>query len=136
MACTGPPLIRNKGRRSTNRSHGIALARCLAPATFSDPRLLGGLSDRSERPERAVLAVSAEAADLLLGHHALDILGLALDAVTRSPVGFDRQAAHNGIDAARPDHGAALRALHLMMDVVIDCVAMRHGRFFPLKQGF
>src|SRR6266567_688431 len=70
---------------------------------------------------------SAEPADLLLGHHALDILGLALDAVARAAVRLDRQAADDGIDAALLDVGAALRPLLLVMDVVVDREIMGHG---------
>ena len=48
---------------------------------------------------------SDQPADLFLGHHALDILGLALDAVARAPVRLDRQAGDDGIDAALLDVG-------------------------------
>src|SRR5664279_2911885 len=71
---------------------------------------------------------SAEPADLLFGHHALDILGLALDPVARAAVRLDRQATDDGIDAALLDVGAALRTLLLVMDVVIDREVMGHGR--------
>src|SRR5258708_28161106 len=70
---------------------------------------------------------SAQPADLLLGHHALDILGLALDAVARAAVRLDRKAANDGIDTALLDVGAALRPLLLVMDVVVDREIMGHG---------
>src|SRR3954468_20831175 len=77
--------------------------------------------DRRE-PDRK----SAEPADLFLGHHALDLLSLALDAVTGAAVSLDRQAADDGIDAALGGGGAALRSLDLVMDVIVNSVNMRH----------
>src|ERR1700693_4828246 len=78
---------------------------------------------------------SIQPADLFLGHHALDILGLALDAVARAPIGFDRQACDDGIDAPLLDDGAALRPLKLVMDVVIDREIVGHRLVFPLEHG-
>src|ERR1700744_5868684 len=69
---------------------------------------------------------SAEPADLLLGHNAFDVLGLALDAVTRTSIGLDRQAGHDGINAALLDAGATLRPLKLMMNVVVDREIVSH----------
>src|SRR6476660_8890707 len=79
---------------------------------------------------------SAEPGNLLLGHDALDILGLALDTIARAAVGLDRQAGNDGVDAAFLRRGAALRALLLVMNVVIDRVVMGHRRVFPVKKGF
>src|ERR1700752_2317333 len=76
---------------------------------------------------------SAEPADLLFRDHALDVLGLALDAVARTPVRLDRQAADDGIDTALLDHGAALRPLLLVVNVVIDCEIMGHRRSFRCR---
>src|SRR5437764_8776658 len=90
---------------------------------------------RRIRPAGRKSGRSAERADLLLGHHALDVLGLALDAIARPSVGLDRQPAHDGIDASLLDAGAALGSLKLMMNVVIDRVAMRHFAFFPGEAG-
>ena len=81
-------------------------------------------------------ARSRKPADLFLGHYALDILGLALDTVARASVRLDRQAGDNGIDAALLGDGAALRPLHLVMDVVIDREIVGHGKIFQLPQGF
>src|SRR4051795_3843316 len=78
-------------------------------------------------------AGSSQPADLFLGHHALDILGLALDAVARAAVRLDRQAADDGIDAALLDDGAALRALQLVVNIVIDRVVVRHRPVSPWK---
>src|SRR5947209_7446846 len=75
---------------------------------------------------------SVQRADLFLGHDALDVLGLALDTIAPAAVRFDRQAADDGIDAALLDHGAALRALLLVVDIVVNRVTMRH-RLLPLK---
>src|SRR4051794_15519912 len=76
---------------------------------------------------------SAEPADLLLGHHTLDILGLALDAVAWAAVRLDRQTADDGIDAALLDDGAALRALQLVVNIVINRVIVRHRPVSPWK---
>src|ERR1700731_5047736 len=84
---------------------------------------------------KANRAGSIQPADLLLGHHALDILGLALDAVARASIGFDRQACDDGIDAALLDDGASLRPLKLVMNVVIDSEIMGHRLIFPLEEG-
>src|ERR1700737_2037937 len=75
---------------------------------------------------KATAAGSAQPADLFLGHHALDILGLALDAVARASVRLDRQAGDDGIDAALLGVGAALRPLRLVMNVIIDREIVRH----------
>src|SRR5882762_10118195 len=84
--------------------------------------------NRSRRccPTPGAAARSAQPADLLLGHHALDVLGLALDAVARAAVRLDRQAGDDGVDASLLDGGAALRPLQLMVDVVIDRVVVGH----------
>src|ERR1044072_2851881 len=63
---------------------------------------------------------SVQRTDLLLGHDALDVLGLALDAVAPAAVSLDRKAADNRINTALLDDGAALRALKLVVDIVID----------------
>src|ERR1700712_5751817 len=78
---------------------------------------------------------SAQPADLFLGHYALDVLGLALDAVARAAVRLDRQAADDGINTALLDDGAALRALQLVVNVVIYRVIVRHRAVFPVGQG-
>src|ERR1700755_340098 len=78
---------------------------------------------------------SAQPADLFLGHHALDILGLALDAVARAAVRLDRQAADDGIDTALLDDGAALRALQLVVDIVVDRVIVRHRLGLSCEEG-
>src|ERR1700674_5746451 len=80
-------------------------------------------------------AGSIQPADLFLGHHALDILGLALDAIARASVRLDRQAGDDGIDAPLLDHGAALRPLQLVVDVVIDRKIMGHRLIFPFEVG-
>src|SRR4029077_3921255 len=77
---------------------------------------------------------SVEPADLFLGHHALDVFGLALDTVARASVRLDRQAGDDGIDAALLDAGAALRPLQLVVDIVIDRVIVRHRAVFPVKE--
>src|SRR6185295_17644695 len=95
-------------------------------------------SDKPVAPMRRTQSAatrSAQPADLLLGHHALDVLGLALDAVARAAVRLDRQAADDGIDAALLDDGAALRALQLVVDIVINRVIVRHRAVFPVEIG-
>src|SRR5258705_2538606 len=103
------------------------------PEIASDKRgnALGTYNDEQSE----TWAGSIQPADLLLGHHALDILGLALDAVARAPVGFDRQAGDDGIDAARLGDGAALRPLQLVMDVVIDREIVGHRPSLSVKPG-
>src|SRR6202012_1392644 len=73
---------------------------------------------------------SIHPADLFLGHDALDIAGLALDAVTRAAVGLDRQTRDDGIDVLFPSAGAALRPLRLMMNVFINCEIVGHRLSF------
>src|ERR1700682_3635298 len=81
-------------------------------------------------------AGSIQPADLFLGHHALDILGLALDAIARASVRLDRQAGDDGIDASLLGDRATLRPLHLVMDVVIDREIVGHRLPSPLKTAF
>src|SRR5260370_40662806 len=80
-------------------------------------------------------AGSIQPANLFLGHHALDILGLAFDAVARASVRLDRQAGDDGIDAALLGDGATLRPLQLVMDVIIDREIVSHRLSFSLKPG-
>src|SRR4030081_3761119 len=87
----------------------------------------------ADAPARWRATRSAQPADLFLGHHALDVLGLALDPVARAAVRLDRQPADDGIDAALLDDGAALRALQLVVDIVIDRVIVRHRPVSPWK---
>src|SRR5665647_2342577 len=54
---------------------------------------------------------STQLADLLFGHHALDLLRLALDPVTSAPVRLDREARGNRIDVALRRDIATLRSL-------------------------
>src|SRR5476651_293919 len=86
--------------------------------------------------KKTVAIRSAEPADLFLGHHALDILSLALDAIARAAVRLDRQAGDNGIDAALLDDGAALRTLQLVVDVIINRVIMGHRNSFRWRAAF
>jgi hypothetical protein len=79
---------------------------------------------------------SIQPADLFLGHYAFDILALALDTVTWTTVGLDRQTADDGINAAFLGNSAALRALLLVVNVVIDSEIMGHRLPFPLQTGF
>src|SRR5258707_8782590 len=81
-------------------------------------------------------AGSIQPADLFLGHHALDILGLALDAVARASIRLDRQARDDGIDAALLDDSAALRPLQLVVDIVVDRVIIGHRLSFRLSRAF
>jgi hypothetical protein len=77
---------------------------------------------------------SAKPADLFLGHHPLELFGLALDTVTGTSVRLNGQAADDRIDAALLNHGAALRSLDLVVDVIIYRVNMGH-RSLSTKQG-
>src|SRR5258708_32276850 len=79
---------------------------------------------------------SIQPADLFLGHHALDILGLALDAVTWTAVGLDRQAGDDGVDASLLGDSAALRALYLMVNVVVDREIVGHRASFRSSAAF
>ncbi len=66
------------------------------------------------------MLASLRPAELLFGHDPLDVLGLASDTIPQASIRLDRHAAHNRVDV-RPDFlGAALGALTLMMNVVID----------------
>jgi hypothetical protein len=65
-------------------------------------------------------------AQQVLGHHALEIFVLALDAVPRAPVRFYRQERDDRVDVALLDNIAALRPLKLVEDVVVDMVDMFH----------
>src|SRR5205085_5565101 len=112
MSSGGNPAARKRNRMSDHRS-----AFANAAARYQG----GGLP---------------QTADLFLGHHALDVLGLALDAVARAPVGLDRQAADDGIDAALGGGGAALRSLNLMMDIVVNSVNMGHLYSPPITGAF
>ena len=98
-------------------------------AAHGKARQVGGYS-------RETILGSAEPGDLFLGHDALDILGLALDAVARAAVGLDRQARDDRVDASFLHRSAALRALLLVMDVVIDRVIIGPSSVFPLNKGF
>jgi hypothetical protein len=73
---------------------------------------------------------SAQPADLFLGYHALDVFGLAFDAIARAAIRFDRQASDNRIDAALPRVGAALRPLQLVVNVVVDREIVGHRLSF------
>src|ERR1700722_5455674 len=78
---------------------------------------------------------STEPADLLFGHHAFDILGLALDAVARASIGLDRQTGDDGVHATLLDDGTALRTLKLVMDVIVDREIMGHRRSSCYREG-
>src|SRR4051794_4701727 len=112
------PVRRGQQGRSTIRMGGVY---ALAPDNASESATVRTASTP---------AGSAQPADLLLGHHALDVLGLALDAVARASIGLDRQTADDGIDAALLGDGATLRPLQLVVDVIIYRVIVRHRWFF------
>src|SRR6516164_488192 len=62
---------------------------------------------------------STESADLFLGHHPLELFGLALDTIAPTPVRLDRQPTDDGINTALLDDGTALRSLNLMQNVIV-----------------
>src|SRR4051794_26717595 len=93
------------------------------------------IRDKTVRRTKPTSAGSIQPADLFLGHHALDILGPALDAIARASIRLDRQAGDDGIDAALLVVGATLRPLQLMMDIVIDREIVGHRLSFSLKPG-
>ncbi len=67
------------------------------------------------------------AAELLFSHDPLDILSLASDAVSQTPVGLDRHATDDGVDVGPDLVGAALRSLALVMNVFVYREIVRHG---------
>jgi len=73
---------------------------------------------------------SAEPGNLFLGHDPLDVIALALDAIARAAVCLDRQAGHDGVDAALLRRGASLWALLLVMNVVVDREVVGHRQTF------
>src|SRR5205807_4413275 len=76
------PVRRDQQANRFVRMRGVyAAIRQIASQTAATPQKVNENNDgRSTKP-----------ADLFLGHHPLDVLGLALDAVTRAPVRLDRQ---------------------------------------------
>jgi len=63
---------------------------------------------------------------LIFRNDSLDLLGLALDAVPNSPVGFDRHMLYNGVNRWPFGSGPALWALKLVANVFIQLIGIRH----------
>jgi hypothetical protein len=125
------PVRRGQQGRTSIRMAGVYAD---PPGIASNKKT--GMAHRKGRRVQSQRRGSAQPADLFLGHHPLDVLSLAFDAVTRASVRLDGQACDDGIDASLPGDGAALRPLKLVVDIVIDRVIVRHRAIFPLKQGF
>src|SRR5664279_773471 len=68
-----------------------------------------------------------QAAERVLGRNPLEILFVALDAISKASIGLHRQQCENCIDVALRDDIAALRPLNLAKDVVVDMVCVFHG---------
>jgi hypothetical protein len=68
-----------------------------------------------------------QATERVLGHNPLEILFVALDAISKAPVGLHRQQRENCIDVALFDDIAALRSVNLAKDVVVDMICVFHG---------
>lgn len=62
----------------------------------------------------------------VLGDNPLEILFLALDAVTRAPVGLYKLQRDDRIYIALLDNIAALRSLKLVEDLVVDMINVFH----------
>src|SRR5476651_551785 len=93
MSWGGEPVRRYQQGESIIRMGRVYAA---LPDIASDKRVQRNI--QTDETMRA--AGSIQPADLFLGYHALDVLGLALDAVTGTAVGLDRKTGHNGIDAS------------------------------------
>jgi hypothetical protein len=65
-------------------------------------------------------------AKLVFRYNALNIVGLASDAIADAPVSFDRHARNDGVDIGADVLGTALRPLMLMTNIVVLGVNMRH----------
>jgi hypothetical protein len=65
-------------------------------------------------------------AQQILGHNPLEILVLALDAISRASVCPYREQPEDGIDMTCLDNVTALRSLKLVEDVVVDMVDVFH----------
>ena len=90
----------------------------------------GGFGNSRREPGRRVLMTASrlvQAAERVLGHDPLEILFIALDAISKPSVGFHRQQRENCIDVALRDDTAALRSVILAKDVVVDMVCVFHG---------
>src|SRR6266481_7088538 len=129
MSWGGEPVRRDQQGKSTIRMGGVYAA---LPQIASANRI----RRQAQHARNQTAAGSTQPADLFFGHHALDIFGLALDAVARASVRLDRQARNDGIDAALLDAGAALRPLQLVVDIVVDRVIMGHRLSFRLSGAF
>jgi hypothetical protein len=104
---------------------------------------LSGWSDvmrPTQRTPRGLAAAGSDAsnlpplsppADLLLGHHALDLFGLALNPVARASVRLDWQARGNRIDVVLLRDIALLWSLPPQQHAVIDGVVDRAGPKSP-----
>src|ERR1700681_3051198 len=77
MSWGGEPVRRDQQGKSTIRMGGVYAA---LPQTASANRS----RRQAQNARNQTAAGSTQPADLLLGHHALDVFGLALDAVARA----------------------------------------------------
>src|SRR6266851_5676870 len=129
MSWGGEPVRRDQQGKSTIRMGGVYAA---LPQIASANRS----RRQAQNAQNQTAAGSTQPADLFLGHHALDIFGLALDAVARASVRLDRQARNDGIDAALLDAGAALRPLQLVVNIVVNRVIVGHRLTFRWTRAF
>src|ERR1700760_241474 len=89
---TSKSIVRISGVYATLA--GIASDKPVPPAISRKPRRTWIMAERRWRTANR----SIQPADLFLGHDALDIAGFALDPVTRTAIGLDRQARDDGVD--------------------------------------
>jgi hypothetical protein len=71
----------------------------------------------------------------LLGYNPLEILFLALDAISRAPVRLYGQQCKNGIDVTWLDIVTALRSVMLVVDVVVDMIDVFHSSASIVKMA-
>src|SRR5260370_3728922 len=87
----GEPVRRDQQGKSTIRMGGVYAA---LPQIASANRI----RRQAQHARNQTAAGSTQPADLFLGHHALNIFGLALDPLARAPSRLPLQATNHGID--------------------------------------
>jgi hypothetical protein len=95
------------------------------PVRVKKTRQIKNLGPRFDSIETQKALV--QATERVLGHDPLEILFVALDAISQASVGLHRQQRENCVDVALLDHIAALWPIDLAMDVVVDMICVLHG---------
>jgi len=104
-------------------------SQCLSSRSIENSRGAAGIPSqliRAARPHRHLAGRSLRIRKLIFRNHSLNLVRLALDAVSKTPIGLNRHMPDDGVNHGLTGCVTSLWALGLVVNVVIQFVGIRH----------